>query len=278
MFKIIDMQMIVPNVHQMAVEAPEVVREAAAGQFVIIRAEEGGERIPLTLTDWDKEHGTITLVFINIGATTNRLSQLHPGDLLPTVVGPLGLATEVDKFGTVVCIGGCYGIASIYPVARSLKEKGNTVITIIEARSSYLLYWEDKLRTVSDKLVCITRDGSKGYRGHITRLTEILSTMHLSPDRIIINGCTYLSRRGSDITRPFGIKTIVSLAPIMIDGTGMCGVCRVTVGKETRFACVHGPDFDGHEVDWDEFFQRRQMYMAEELVPLRSSGCESRFH
>ena len=172
-----------------------------------------------------------------------------------------------------MCLGGCYGIGSIFPLARALKQKGNRVITAIEARSSYLFYWEDKLRAVSDKIIHITRDGTKGYRGHIGRLNIILSAE--SPiDRMFINGCTFLLKRGSDVSRPFGIPTVVNLNPIMIDGTGMCGVCRVTVGSTTRFACVHGPDFDGHQVDWSELLQRRKTYMREEAIPLKTSRCE----
>lgn len=164
-------------------------------------------------------------------------------------------------------------MGSLFPIARALKEKGNKVITILEARSSFLFYWEDKLSNVSDRLIHISRDGTKGCRGHVGRLPEIINALDGPVDRIIINGCTYLTKRGSDITRPLGIKTIVSLAPIMIDGTGMCGVCRVTVGGSTRFACVHGPNFDGHQVNWDELLQRRKMYMNEEVIPLRTSGC-----
>ena len=152
------------------------------------------------------------------------------------------------------------------------------MITVCEARSSYLFYWEDKLTEVSDQLIYISRDGTKGYRGHVTRLPDIIEATGGAVDRVIINGCTYLVKRGSEITRPMGIKTIVSLAPIMIDGTGMCGVCRVSLGETTRFACVHGPDFDGHEVNWDELLQRRKMYFNEEVTPLQTSRCEEHAH
>ena len=274
MFKLIENRMIVPNMHLLTLEAPEVARQMQPGQFVIVRAEEGGERIPLSIADWDPGEGTVTVVVKNIGSTTDRLASLKAGISIPTVVGPLGNPTEIEKFGTVLCLGGCYGIGSIYPIARALKEKGNKVITVIEARSSYLLFWEDKLKEVSDELICITRDGTKGRKGHVGRLSEIMKSSDEPLDRVIINGCTFLLKRGSDMSRPMKIKTIVSLNPIMIDGTGMCGVCRVTVGKTTKFACVHGPDFDGHEVDWVELLQRRKTYMREEVIPLRTSRCE----
>jgi ferredoxin--NADP+ reductase len=274
MFKIRENRMIAPNVHLLTVEAPNVAKVAKAGQFVIVRAEEDGERIPLSLADWDAEKGTVTAAVMNAGRTTDLLSSLREGTPLPTVVGPLGNATQIDEFGNVLCVGGCYGIGSIYPIARGLREKNNRVYTLIEARSAYLFYWEQKLRKVSDQLLFITRDGTQGYKGHIERLAEIIESLGVPIHRIIINGCTQLLRRGSEASRPLGIRTIVSLNPIMIDGTGMCGVCRVTVGGRTQFACVDGPDFDGHEVDWDELLQRRKMYVVEEVEPTRSSASE----
>ena len=274
MFKILENQMIVPNIHLLKVEAPAVAREVKPGQFVILRAEEDGERIPLSISDWDAEKGRLTFILKNVGSTTNRLASLEAGTNIPTVVGPLGNPTEIEEFGTVMCLGGCYGIGSIFPIARALKEKKNKVITVIEARSSYLFFWEEKLKEASDKLIFITRDGTKGLRGHVGRLTEIIKSSEEPINRIIINGCTFLLKRGSDVSRPLGINTVVSLNPIMIDGTGMCGVCRVTVGSATKFACVHGPDFDGHQVNWAELLQRRKTYMTEEVIPLRTSRCE----
>jgi ferredoxin/flavodoxin---NADP+ reductase len=265
---------VVPNMRCMVVSAPEIARQIQPGQFVIVRADEDGERIPLSVSDWDTNQGTLTLIFMEVGGTTGKLAALLAGNMLPTVVGPLGNPTEIDKFGTVMCVAGCYGMGSIYPIVRALKEKGNKTITVMEARSSYLLYWEDRLKGVSDRVITITRDGTKGYRGHVSKVPEIMKILNQPVNRIIINGCTYLMKRGSDMSRPYGIKTIVSLNPIMIDGTGMCGVCRVTVGKETRFACVHGPDFDGHLIDWQEMLQRRKSYMVEEETPVSMSKCE----
>lgn len=274
MFRVIESQMIVPNIHLLTFEAPAVARQVKAGQFIIVRAEEDGERIPLSIADWDVQEGTITVGLLNVGVTTGRLAALKSGVSIPTVVGPLGNPTEIEKYGTVLCIGGCYGIGSIYPIARALKEKGNKVIVLLEARSSYLFYWEKKFERVADKIIYITRDGTRGLKGHAGRLPEILQSLDEPAHRIIINGCTFLLKRGSDESRPLGIPTVVSLNPIMIDGTGMCGVCRVTVGSATKFACVHGPDFDGHQVNWVELLQRRKAYLREEVVPLRTSRCE----
>ena len=271
MIEILENKMIVPNICVMTVAAPEIARSVKAGQFVIVRADEDGERIPLSVSDWDVDQGTITLVYLLVGKTTQKLSTLTPKDQLATVVGPLGNAMEIDHFGSVVCIGGCYGIASIYPIARALKEKGNRVTLIVEARSSYLLYWQQKLKSVSDKLIVITRDGTQGMQGHIGSLKKILASS-APPDRVIANGCNYVMMRASEETAPLNIKTIVSLNTLMIDGTGMCGVCRLTVNSSTKFACVDGPHFDGHEVNWDELTKRRQAYLAEETRVLNSSA------
>jgi len=274
MFKVVAARMIAPNMHLLTMQAPHIAREVKPGQFAILRAEEEGERIPLSIADWDKELGTITLIFMNIGSTTNRLAALEAESSIPTLVGPLGNATDIEHYGTVLLVGGCYGIGSIFPIARALREKGNRIITLIEGRSSYLFYWQDRLKAVSDKMIHITRDGTKGYKGHISRLPDIMKDIDETPDRVIVNGCTYLLKRASDTTRSMELTTWVSLNPIMIDGTGMCGVCRVTVGSSTKFACVDGPDFDGHQVNWDELLQRRKTYMQEEVVPLRTSRCE----
>ena len=274
MLKLVKSEMIVPNLYLLTVESPLIAQEVKPGQFVILRADEDAERIPLSISDWDAKEGTVTVILMNVGSSTNSLVSLKAGMGLASVVGPLGNPSAIEKFGTVICLAGCYGIGSIYPVARALKDKGNKVITIIEARSSYLIFWEKKLKEVSDRILYITRDGTKGLRGHVGRLPEIIQSSTEPISRVIINGCTFLMKRGSDLTRPLGIKTIVNLNPIMLDGTGMCGVCRVTVGSTTKFACVHGPDFDGHEVNWAELLQRRKTYVAEEIIPLKTSRCE----
>jgi len=277
MVTVVERRMVVPNVHELTVEAPEVATSAQAGMFVVLRADEQGERIPLTLADWDPVAGTVTSIFVQVGASTGKLARLKAGDTIPSYAGPLGNPTVIEPFGTVLLVGGCYGPGSLLPVARALKAADNQVVVLIEARSSYLLYWEDRLADVADKLIVVTRDGSRGYKGHVTRLAEILTLEKLAPDRVIAHGCTFQMMTVAEATRPLGISTTVSMNPIMIDGTGMCGVCRLTVGGETRFACVDGPEFDGHQVDWDEFLARRESYAAEEVEPLHTSGCSSHF-
>jgi ferredoxin--NADP+ reductase len=233
-----------------------------------VRVEEDGERIPLTVSDWNVDQGTITMVYLLVGKTTHRLATLTSNDSLATVVGPLGNPMEIDHFGNVTCIGGCYGIASIYPIARELKKKGNRVTIIVEARSSYLLFWQKKLKSVSDELIVITRDGSHGVQGHIGKLQAILASS-TPPDRVIVNGCNYLMMRASEETSPMNIKTIVSLNTLMIDGTGMCGVCRLTVNSSTKFACVDGPHFDGQLLKHNDVFNARSLFV------FRTALCRS---
>jgi ferredoxin--NADP+ reductase len=230
------------------------------------------------VADWAKVKGTVTIVFMEVGASTGQLARLKAGDTVPTCVGPLGNATEMAEFGTVMLVGGCYGIGSMYPVARELKSYGNRILTVIEARSSYLLYWANKFVGLSDRIFSITRDGSQGYKGHVSRLAEIINGLPKPPDRIIVNGCTYLMAHTSGITQDMGIPTVVNLNPIMIDGTGMCGVCRVTVSGKMKFACVDGPEFNGHEVDWKEFLARRKQYIDEEALPFRRSEPKPAIH
>ncbi len=277
MYDIIERRMIVPNLHELTVRAPAVAESVQPGQFVIVRPDPYGERIPLSVADWDRKAGTVTSIFMQVGGSTGKLARLKPGQAIPTYAGPLGKKTEIENFGTVLCVGGCYGIGSIYPIARALKEAGNRVYTFLEARGSFLLYWEDKLAEVSDGLFLVTRDGTMGRRGHIDRMPDILREAGITPDRVIVNGCTFLLMRTSALTKPLGWKTIVNMNPIMIDGTGMCGVCRLSVGGKTKFACVDGPDFDGHDIDWPEFLARRKSYNPEEVDPLRRSSCASHF-
>lgn len=272
MYKIIERKSIVPNLHLLEVEAPDVVESIQPGQFVIIHAGEGSERIPLTAADWDRERGTLSIVFMEVGTSTGKLAEMHAGDELHTVAGPLGKPIECSNFGTVVCIGGCFGMGSIYPVVRALKQRGNRVITMLEGRSRNLLYWEDKLSAYSDSLFELTRDGSYGSHGHVGKGTEILREMGVRPDRIIANGCTSLSYLAVREYERYGVPVIVTLNTIMIDGTGMCGVCRCTVNGEMKFACVDGPSFDGRYVDWDELAARRKQYITEEAFLVHHSG------
>jgi len=278
MFKLIKNTMIVPNLHEMTVEASDVARAVQPGHFAILRPDDDGERIPLTVADWDAEKGTITCIYLNVGKTTDRLASFKAGESIATVVGPLGNPMEIDFYGSVLLIGGCYGIGSIYPVARALKEKGNTVYVMVEARSSYLLYWQEKHKKIADKFIVLTRDGSMGTHGHINTLPGIIASLPKRVDRVILNGCNYLMMRGALETKPMNIKTIVSLNTLMIDGTGMCGVCRVSIDNQTKFACVDGPHFDGHLVDWDELTQRRKAYLREEITPMRSSAPHHQDH
>ena len=278
MNSIVERRMIVPNMHLLTIEAPDIASKVKPGQFVIVRANDEGERIPLSVADWDEERGTITIVFMEVGASTGALACLDEKDTVSTCVGPLGNETEIGNFGTVVCVGGCYGIASLYPVARALKEAGNKVIMVFEARSSYLIYWVDRYIKLVDRVFNITRDGSLGYKGHITCLPDVIHGLQNPPDRVIVNGCTFLMARASEMTRGLGILTVVNLNPIMIDGTGMCGVCRVTVKGKMKFACVDGPEFSGHEVDWKEFLARRKAYLEEEALFLRRSEPKRAVH
>ncbi|MCP2519478.1 sulfide/dihydroorotate dehydrogenase-like FAD/NAD-binding protein [Candidatus Aminicenantes bacterium AC-335-K20] len=267
MFKIIKRENLVPNIHLIKIHAPKIAEKCKPGQFVIIMPDEKGERIPLSIADWDKEEGTITSVFLVVGTSTFKLSRLNAGDSIPSFVGPLGRASEIDNFGTVVCVGGCYGIGAIYPIVKALKEKGNEVITLIDVRSKYLLYWEEKLKKASDEFIVSSRDGSYGFNGYAPEaLKDLIQKEKI--DRVIVVGCTYLMYKCSETTKPYKIKTTVSLNPIMVDGTGMCGACRVKIGEETKFACVDGPEFDGHSVDWEELFARRKFYFDDEILSL----------
>jgi ferredoxin--NADP+ reductase len=277
MYTIVERRMIVPNMHELIVEAPAVAESVQPGNFIMLRPDALGERIPLSVADWDREAGTVTTIFMQVGGTTAKLARLKPGDSIPTFVGPLGKETEIGSYGTVLCVGGCYGIGSIYPIARALKEAGNRVYVLIEARSSFLLDWEDKLSRAANGLFIVTRDGTKGRKGHIGKIPELMAGAGIVPDRVIVNGCTFQMMRVSEVTKPLGWKTVVNMNPIMIDGTGMCGVCRLSVAGKTKFACVDGPDFDGHEIDWVEFLARRKGYNPEEVDPLRHTGCLSRF-
>jgi ferredoxin--NADP+ reductase len=268
LYKITHIEQLVPSINMFKVEAPMVAKKAKAGQFVIIRIDEKGERIPLTFADWDAAGGLVTIIFQEAGTTTRRLAALHAGDCVADFVGPLGVPTHVEKYGTVVCVAGGVGVAPITPIARALKAAGNRVITVMGARSKNLLFWEDRLRSHSDKLIVCTDDGTYGRKALVTEpLKEVLASGE-KIERVIAIGPSIMMKFCAETSRPFGVKTIVSLNPIMVDGTGMCGCCRVAVGGVTKFACVDGPDFDGHQVDWDLLIARQRTYLAEEKVSL----------
>ncbi len=268
MVKILRRERLVPNIHLLEVEAPEVARKCRPGQFVIIMPDERGERIPLTIADWDVKKGSVTSVFMIVGTSTHKLSLLNAGDEVPVFVGPLGKASEIEKYGTVVCAGGCFGIAAIYPIARALKEAGNKVVTLLDVKANYLLYWEDKLKAVSDEFYVSARDSFFDCKDYIPKTLKSVIKKESEINRVVSIGCTYLMYTCSEATKSLGIKTMVSLNPIMVDGTGMCGACRVTVDGKTKFACVDGPDFDGHLVDWEELFTRRKAYFEDEVKSL----------
>ena len=255
-----------PDIWQIVVEAPDVAAKALPGHFVIVMADQQGERIPLTVADYDPSAGTLTLVLAVVGTSSTKLSKLEAGQQLYALLGPLGHPSEIARHGTVVMVAGGVGTAPIYPIAKAMKAAGNRVVSIQGARTAELLFWEEKLRAVSDQYIVTTDDGSRGRKGLVTEpLRELLED-----DRQGAIGCVYaigppvMMKFCAETTRPFDIKTIVSLNTIMVDGTGMCGGCRVRVGDKTLFTCVDGPEFDGHLVDWDGVLARQRIYVAEE--------------
>ena len=264
MYKILEREDLAPGIHLFRMAAPAVAAKAQAGQFVVVRIDERGERIPLTIADWDKDEGTVTIVFMEVGATTARLALLEKGDAIADFVGPLGVPAEIENYGTVVCVAGGVGAAPVAPVARALKNAGNKIITILGARSQDLLFWEDVLNSTSDRLIVTTDDGSYGRKGVVTGPLKELLDSGEKIDRVVAIGPVVMMKFCSLTTAPSGVRTIVSLNPIMVDGTGMCGCCRVSVGGETKFACVDGPDFDGHKVDWELLAARQRIYIDEE--------------
>jgi ferredoxin--NADP+ reductase len=245
------------------IEAPLIARKAKPGQFVIMKANETGERIPLTMADSDPEKGTITVIYMVVGKSTALFKTLQVDDAYQDVIGPLGKPTHLEKVGTIVCVGGGTGIAVLHPITRALKEVGNHVISIIGARSKDILILEDQMRAVSHELHVCTDDGSYGHHGFVTDvMKDILDNKKV--DLVVAIGPVPMMKFVSKITKDYNVKTMVSLNPIMVDGTGMCGGCRVSIGGKTKFACVDGPEFDGHQVDYDELMQRLQAYREQE--------------
>ncbi len=268
MYEILEKHDHSPVTKEFKVYAPRVASKAKAGQFVIVVPWEKGERVPLTIADFSREEGWITLVFLVVGKSTKFMAGMKPGDRLYAVVGPLGNPSEIEHYGTVVCVGGGLGIAPIYPIARELRKVGNYIISIIGARTKDLLFWEDKIRSVSDELIVCTDDGSYGRQGVVTVPLKELLESGRKIDAVWAIGPAIMMKFCSLTTKPFGVKTIVSLNPIMVDGTGMCGACRVEVDGKTRFACVDGPEFDGHKVDWDLLMARQRLYCEQEKLAL----------
>ncbi|MBW2569192.1 MAG: sulfide/dihydroorotate dehydrogenase-like FAD/NAD-binding protein [Deltaproteobacteria bacterium] len=274
MYKVVRRDEIVPNVHIIEIEAPGIAEKARPGQFVLIIPDETGERVPFTISDWNVEKGTITIFFLEVGISTAKMACIKSGGALYSVSGPLGNPTSIEKYGSVVCGGGCYGIGAIYPIARAMKKAGNKVTTIIEARSAYLIYLEERLKEVSDKVLVGTTDGSRGSKGMVPDvLTELMQNGE-KIDRSYFVGCTFMMMNCSNVTKPYNIKTLVALNPIMVDGTGMCGCCRVRVGGKTKFACVDGPEFDGHQVNWEKLFKRNSSYLENEAMAYQNFRCQ----
>lgn len=276
MYAIVFRQELAPKIKLFKVRAPEVARKARPGQFIILRIDEQGERIPLTIADYDANAGTVTIIFQEVGKTTELLGELREGDSILDFVGPLGCPSEIENFGTVVCVGGGVGVAPVYPIARALKEAGNRVISIIGARTRDMLIWVNEMRQVSSELYVATDDGTAGIKGFVTDvLTDVLSREKV--DRVVAIGPAVMMQAVSRVT-PKEIPVTVSLNPIMVDGTGMCGACRVEVGGTTKFACVDGPEFDGHQVNWELVLIRSRMFVEEERLAMQSShrkgGCQ----
>jgi ferredoxin--NADP+ reductase len=262
--KILEKYELAPKTHYIKVDAPLVASHAKAGQFVIVRVHQTGERVPFTIADIDTEAGTITLVVQEVGKTSMEVGALKQGDEIRDLLGPLGTASEVEKFGTVVLMGGGFGNAAIHLLGKALKKEGNKIITIIGARNKELLIMENELAKVSDELIIMTDDGSYGRQGLVTQPLKEMLESGKEINRVVAVGPIPMMRAVGETTRPFGVKTIVSLNPIMVDGTGMCGGCRVTIAGETHFACTDGPEFDAHQVDFNELVKRTRMYKPQE--------------
>lgn len=268
---IISKAVLTDQVWQLKVEAPLIARERKAGQFIMLQVdEEYGERIPLTIADANAEEGWICLIFQEVGHSTQALARMHVAETLPVLVGPLGEPTHIDLFGRVVCVGGGIGVAPLHPIVQALKEAGNHVTTIMGSRSSDLLILEAEMQKWSDEMIVVTDDGSKGSKARVTEpLLEVCESVN-KPDLVVAIGPAIMMKFCAETTRPFGIQTLVSLNTVMVDGTGMCGGCRVTVGDEVKFVCVDGPEFDGHKVDFENMMARLGSYRDQEK---RTKSC-----
>jgi len=274
-YKIIEKRQLVPDVHLMNIQASDVAAAAKAGQFIILRIDEAGERIPLTIADYNADEGSVTIIFQEMGKTTKQLAKMSAGEELLDFVGPLGKESEVEKLGTVVLVGGGVGIAPIYPQAKAYRAAGNKVISIIGARSENMLILEDEMIAASDEVLVATDDGSKGHHGFVTDLVKQLLDGEEQIDRIVAIGPPVMMRAVAGVTGSYDVETLVSLNPIMVDGTGMCGGCRVNVGGEVKFACVDGPEFNAKDVDFNLLMSRLSFYRKEEADAIAKShkGC-----
>lgn len=269
-YKILNKRELCLNQYELTIDAPYVVRNAKAGQFIILRVEDNGERIPLTIADVNKEKGELIIVFMSVGYTTKKLAQLNIGDEIIDLVGPLGKPTDIKNYGTVVCVAGGYGAAPCYLISKALKDAGNKVYMIMGARNKDLIFWEDKMKLASSELFITTDDGSYGEKGFVTQVLDRLIAKE-NIDYVIAVGPMPMMKAVADLTKDKSIYTEASMNPIMVDGTGMCGACRLTVNGETKFACVDGPDFNAHQIDFDEVINRCKIY--KDIEKKRSENC-----
>lgn len=270
-YKILSKKQLSTDLYEIVVDAPFVTRNGKAGQFIILRVDEMGERVPLTIADINKDKGELTIVFMAIGYSTQKLALLNAGDEIHDLVGPLGVATEIKNLGTVICVAGGYGAAPCYLIAKAFKEAGNKVYMVMGARKAELIFWENKMKDASTELFITTDDGSLGRKGFVTGVVnELIEKEQI--DHVIAVGPMPMMKAVADLTREFKIDTVASMNPIMVDGTGMCGACRVTVGGKVKFACVDGPDFNAHEIDFEEVTQRTRIYKEHE-AQIRDENC-----
>src|SRR3990172_4769989 len=267
-YRIVKKEVYSPVTYMWEVEAPDVARVAQPGHFLMVRMNEQGERIPLTVADFDRRRGTVTVVIQAVGKSTREMMALAEGDSILDFIGPLGEASHIQKRSKVILVGGGLGVAPVYPQLRAYKELGSTTLSIIGFRTKALVFWEEKFRAQSDELHIATDDGSYGHRGFVSQVLQMLLERHRDTEEVVAIGPLPMMRVCCDVSHPFGVRTMVSLNSIMVDGTGMCGSCRVTVGGKLKFACVDGPDFDGHQVDFAELMLRQQRFQREEQASL----------
>jgi ferredoxin--NADP+ reductase len=275
MYQILKREEIAENIILNEIKAPDIAAKARPGQFVLVKADEQGERIPLTISMSDKTNGTITIIYMVIGKSTRIFSSLDKGDYFEDVIGPLGMPTHIEKLGRVICVGGGTGIAVLYPIAKGFVEKGSSVDVILGARNKNLLILKDEMDQISNNLMICTDDGSEGRKGFVTDLLKDELEKEKT-DLVVAIGPVMMMKAVSELTKKYNVKTLVSLNPIMIDGTGMCGCCRVSIGGKTKFACVDGPEFDGHEVDFNELQMRLTAYLDKEKKACTDDSCKIR--
>lgn len=275
-YRIVRKEVYSPVTYMWEVEAPDVARAAQPGHFLMVRINEEGERIPLTVADFDRQRGTVTVVIQAVGKSTREMMALAEGDSILDLIGPLGEASHIQKRSKVILVGGGLGVAPVYPQLRAYKELGSTTLSIIGFRTKALVFWEEKFRAQSDELHIATDDGSYGHRGFVSQVLQMLLERHRDTEEVVAIGPLPMMRVCCDVSHPFGVRTMVSLNSIMVDGTGMCGSCRVTVGGKLKFACVDGPDFDGHQVDFDELMRRQRRFQREEQESLQQYEEECR--